>query len=143
MKKKCNKYSITDKLKYVELANKIGISKVSNLTGIDRKSIKEWMKKKEKLMSIKDKEIKYRLPGGGAKSQMKNKEHHLIYFILVCKKVGIKITPKIVMQEFLRIQPSYYKKSIDSLKNWCYRFLKKNYALLNEIELDLCVYQHN
>ena len=94
-------------------------------------------------MSIKDKEIKYRLPGGGAKSQMKNKEHHLIYFILVCKKVGIKITPKLVMQEFLRIQPSYYKKSIDSLKNWCYRFLKKNYALLNEIELDLCVYQHN
>ena len=128
--KKCKKYSITDKLKYVELANKIGISKVSNLTGIDRKSIKEWMKKKEKLMSMKDKEIKYRLPGGGAKSHMKNKEHHLIYFILVCKKVGIKITPKLVMQEFLRIQPSYYKKSIDSLKNWCYRFLKKNYSLL-------------
>ena len=101
------------------------------------------MKKKEKLMSMKDKEIKYRLPGGGAKSHMKNKEHHLIYFILVCKKVGIKITPKIVMQEFLRIQPSYYHKSIDSLKNWCYRFLKKNYSLLNEIELDLCVYQHN
>ena len=123
--KKCKKYSITDKLKYIELANKIGISKVSHLTGIDRKSIKEWMKKKEKLMSMKDKEIKYRLPGGGAKSHMKNKEHHLIYFILVCKKVGIKITPKLVMQEFLRIQPSYYKKSIDSLKNWCYRFLKK------------------
>ena len=41
MKKKCNKYSITDKLKYVELANKIGISKVSHLTGIDGKSIKE------------------------------------------------------------------------------------------------------
>ena len=33
--KKCKKYSITDKLKYVELANQIGISKVASLTGID------------------------------------------------------------------------------------------------------------
>ena len=94
-------------------------------------------------MSIKDKEIKYRLPGGGAKSQMKNKEHHLIYFILVCKKVGIKITPKLVYEELLRIEPSYIKKGIFTLKNWCYRFLKKNYNLLSEIELNLCGYKKN
>ena len=103
--KKCKKYSIIDKLKYIDLANKIGISQVSHLTGIDRKSIKEWIKNKDKLMSMNNKEIKYRLPGGGAKSHMIHKEQHLIYFILVCKKVGIKITPKLVMQEFLRIEP--------------------------------------
>ena len=140
--KKCKKYSIIDKLKYIDLANKIGISLVSHLTGIDRKSIKEWIKNKDKLMSMNNKEIKYRLPGGGAKSHMIHKEQHLIYFILVCKKVGIKITPKLVMQEFLRIEPSYYQKSHVALKNWCYRFLKKNYSLLNEIELNLCVYQN-
>ena len=141
--KKCKKYSIIDKLKYIELANQIGISKVASLTGIDRKSIKEWIKNKDKLMSMTDKEIKYRLPGGGAKSQMAFKEHHLIYFILICKKVGIKITPKLVYEELLRIEPSYIKKGIFTLKNWCYRFLKKNYNLLSEIELNLCGYKKN
>jgi len=135
--KKCKKYSIIDKLKYIELANKIGISKVSALTGIDRKSIKEWIKKKERLMSMNNKEFKYRLPGGGAKSHMIFKEHHLIYFILVCKKVGIKITPNLVIQELMRIEPSNFKKGNDSLKNWCYRFLKKNCCLLNDIEVNL------
>ena len=128
--KKSKKYSIIDKLKYIDLINKFGISEVSLTFGITKKLLKEWLKKKNKLMTMNNKENKYRLPGGGAKSHMIQKEHHLIYFILVCKKVGIKITPKLVMQEFLRIQPSYYKKSIDSLKNWCYRFLKKNYSLL-------------
>ena len=139
--KKCKKYSIIDKLKYIELANQIGISKVASLTGIDRKSIKEWIKNKDKLMSMTNKEIKYRLPGGGAKSQMAFKEHHLIYFILKYKKVGIKITPKLVYEELLRIEPSYIKKGIFTLKNLCYRFLKKNYNLLSEIELNLCGYK--
>ena len=128
--KKCKKYSIIDKLKYIDLANKIGISQVSHLTGIDRKSIKEWIKNKDKLMSMNNKEIKYRLPGGGAKSHMIQKEHHLIYFILVCKKVGIEITPKLIIKELLRINSTSLNKNNVTLKNWCYRFLKKNYSLL-------------
>lgn len=136
--KKCKKYSIIDKLKYIELTNKIGISQVSISTGIDRKLIKEWIKKKDRLMSINNKENKYRLPGGGAKSHMIRKEQHLIYFILICKKVGIKITTKIVMKELMRIDSCDKKKNI-SLKNWCYRFLKKNYSLVNDFQSNICL----
>ena len=62
---------------------------------------------------------------------MIQKEHHLIYFILVCKKVGIEITPKIIIKELLRINSTSLNKNNVTLKNWCYRFIKKNYSLLN------------
>jgi hypothetical protein len=129
--KKCKKYSIIDKLKYIDLVNQFGISEVSLTYGIDKKLLKEWSKKKNKLLSMNNKENKYRLPGGGAKSHMVQKEHHLIYFILVCKKVGIKITPKLIIKELLRINSTSLNKNNVTLKNWCYRFLKKNYSLLN------------
>ena len=35
------KYSIEDKLKCIELVEEIGYQKVSEMTGIDRKSLKE------------------------------------------------------------------------------------------------------
>ena len=45
--KKCKKYSIIDKLKYIDLINKFGISEVSLTFGITKKLLKEWLKKKK------------------------------------------------------------------------------------------------
>lgn len=129
--KKCKKYSITEKLKYIDLINEYGISEVSITFNIDRKLLKEWLKKKEKLMRMNNKENKYRLPGGGAKSHMIQKEHHLIYFILICKKVGIEITPQLIIKELFRIESTSLNKSNVTLKSWCYRFIKRNYSLFN------------
>ena len=41
------KYTIENKLKCIELAEEIGYKKVSEITGIDRKSLREWTRKKE------------------------------------------------------------------------------------------------
>ena len=43
------KFTIDDKLKCIEMVTKMGYQKVSELTGIDRKSLREWNKNKEKL----------------------------------------------------------------------------------------------
>ena len=124
--KKCKKYSIEEKLYYVNLSSKIGLHKTSLISGIDRKSLREWSKNKNKLEKIINKQTKYRLPGGGAKSKTNNLENHLIYFILCCKKVGMRITSNLVINELLRIAPSNYEKTIGALRNWCYRFFKRS-----------------
>ena len=125
--KTSKKYSIEEKLYYIELTLKLGKHKTSSISGIDRKSLREWVKNKIKLEKIIDKKNTYRLPGGGAKSKTIQLENHLIYFILVCKKVGIKITSNLVIKELIRIEPSYSNKSLGALRNWCYRFFKRSH----------------
>ena len=123
--KKWKKYSIEEKLNYVDLATKIGLHKTSIISGIDRKSLREWCNNKLKLEKIRNKQNKYRLPGGGAKSKTSELEHHLIYFILCCRKVGIRISSNLVINELLRIAPCNNQKSLGALRNWCYRFFRR------------------
>ncbi len=52
---KFRKYSIEFKLKCLEMVKKFGIYKTSKYTRIDKKSIKYWIKNKEKFQNIKDK----------------------------------------------------------------------------------------
>ena len=56
------KFTIDDKLKCIEMVSQIGYQKVSELTGIDRKSLREWNRNKEKLKKITNKEKTFRLP---------------------------------------------------------------------------------
>ena len=124
--KKCKKYSLEEKLNYIELASKLGLHKTSSISGIDRKSLREWSKNKEKLEKIRNKQNKFRLPGGGAKPKTIGLEHHLIYFSLCCRKVGIKITSNLIINELLRISPENKNKSLGALRNWSYRFFKRS-----------------
>ena len=41
------KFTIDDRLKCIEMASQIGYQKVSELTGIDIKSLREWNRNKE------------------------------------------------------------------------------------------------
>ena len=85
------KYTIENKLKCIELAEEIGYKKVSEITGIDRKSLREWTRKKEQLKLIDNKENTFRLPGGGAKPKTVEQEKQIVKFIENCNKIGIKV----------------------------------------------------
>ena len=120
------KYSIEDKLKCIELVEEIGYQKVSEMTGIDRKSLKEWQKKKKQLQSMDNKENSFRLPGGGAKPKTAEKEQQIVQFIENCLQIGIKVDTALIINELCRIYPEMLEKTRRTLRKWCYRFLKRH-----------------
>ena len=120
------KYSIEDKLKCLELVEEIGYQKVSEMTGIDRKSLKEWEKKKKQLQSMDNKENSFRLPGGGAKPKTAEKEQQIVKFIENCLQIGIKVDTALIINELCRISPEMLQKNRRTLRKWCYRFLKRH-----------------
>ncbi len=120
------KFTIDDKLKCIEMVSKMGYQKVSHLTGIDRKSLREWNKNKEKLKKIIHKDKTFRLPGGGAKPKTLEVEDLLIQFIRKCRKNGLIVNSKVVIDELCRIVPQMLNKSRKALRNWCHRFFKRH-----------------
>ena len=120
------KYTIENKLKCIELAEKIGYKKVSEITGIDRKSLREWKRKKEQLKLIDNKENTFRLPGAGAKPKTVEQEKQIVKFIENCNKIGIKVDTSLIINELCRIYPEMLEKSRRTLRKWCYRFLKRH-----------------
>jgi len=63
-----NKYTISEKLFYLSLWNK-GISKheIEKKYNVSISTLKCWVDIEEELKNVVEKEIKYRLPGGGNK----------------------------------------------------------------------------
>ena len=111
------KFTIDDKLKCIEKVSQMGYQKVSELTGIDRKSLREWNRNKEKT---------FRLSGGGAKPKTLKIENLLIEFIKKCRKIGLNMNSKVIIDELCRIDPNMVNKSRKALRNWCYRFFKRH-----------------
>ena len=124
--KEIRKYTIEEKLRCIEFAEKNGIKNVSKLTGIDRKSLREWVKQRNKLKNIENKGKKFRLPGGGAKPKTLMHEKHLINFIDGCIKKNINVDANLIINELCRIAPEMKNKTQKALRSWCYRFLKRN-----------------
>lgn len=129
---KYKKYSVLFKLKCIEIVKIIGLYRVSKITKINKKTIKQWYLNKELLQNIKKKDSTYRLPGGGAKVKYPILQREISNFIYKCLQIGIKINNNLIIQEMFRINPETKKKSKKYLQKWCYRLKKKqNYCNLN------------
>ena len=113
---KINKYTIEDKLRCIEFAEKNGIKNVSILTGIHIKSLKEWFKRKNQLKNIENKGKKFRLPGGGAKPKTLMHEKHLVNFIDDCMIKNISVDANLIINELCRIDPEMKKKKHKNFK---------------------------
>jgi hypothetical protein len=124
--KEVRKYTIEEKLRCVEFAEKNGIKNVSELTGINGKLLREWLKKRNQLKNIENKEKKFRLPGGGGKPKTLIHENYLVNFINDCMKKKINVDASFIINEICRIDPEMKKKSQKALRSWCHRFLKRN-----------------
>ena len=90
--KKNHKYTIKEKLYFLQLAKeKKGKHYASDTFGIDKKSIRDWEKIEVELQHQNDFN-KYRLEGGGRKSQVpKEIEEHIASWILQNRKLGLVI----------------------------------------------------
>ena len=119
------KYSVLFKLKCIEIVKIIGINKVSKITRIDKKCIRQWYLNRELLQNIKKKDTTYRLPGGGAKIKYPILEREITKFIYRCVDIGIKLNNNLIIQEMIRINPENKNKSKMSLKKWYYRLRKR------------------
>ena len=122
-KMKFKKYTIDFKLKIIPLIPLLGYYGVSKIYGIDRKSLREWKKRKNELEKIKNKENSFRLPGGGTKIKNPEIENQISKFLLRCNEIGIPINTGMIIDELIRIEPNMKFKERSSLRKWCYRFL--------------------
>ena len=120
---KFKKYSIDFKLKIIPLIPILGYYGVSKIYGIDRKSLREWRKRKDQLEKMKNKETSFRLPGGGTKPKNPEIENEIAKFLYRCNEIGIPTTTGMIIDELIRIQPEMKNKERSSLRKWCYRFL--------------------
>ena len=120
---KFKKYSIDFKLKIVPLISVLGYYGVSKVYGIDRKSLREWRKRKTQLEKMKNKENTFRLPGGGTKPKNPEIEKEIAKFLNRCIEIGIPTTTGMIIDELIRIEPNMKFKERSSLRKWCYRFL--------------------
>ncbi len=120
------KYRIQYKLNSLYLVKILGISKTCKTLGIDRKTLNEWYIKQDRFKDIKEKNRKFRLPGGGAKPQTLEYEKQIVDLINERKKKNLSLKPKSIFQELYKIYPHMKKKTIKSLRCWWYRFIKRN-----------------
>ena len=122
---KLKKYSIEFKLKIISLIPKIGTYTLSKLYGIDRKSLRDWVKRKDAFNKIKNKQKSFRLPGGGTKPKRPELEIKISEFLIRCIEIGIPTSTGMIIDEVCRFDPQMKEKSRKSLRKWCYRFLKR------------------
>ena len=123
--KEMRKYTIEEKLRCVEFAEKNGIKNVSELTVINGKILRKWLKQRNQL-KIQNKEKKFRLPGGGGKPKTLIYEKYLVNFSNDCMKKKINVDASFIINEICRIDPEMKKKTQKALRSWCLRFLKRN-----------------
>ncbi len=123
---KLRKYSIQFKYNCIKFIDIMGINKTANLFGVHRKCIREWYLNKDNYKYFKDKNSIYRLPGGGAKLKYPKAEKKLIAFIYKCLEIGIVLNIDLIIKELCRIQPDVKNKKRNTLRKFCYNFLKRH-----------------
>ena len=75
---KKNKYTIEEKLSIINQAKSESLHSLSNKYGIDRKTIRDWIKLEDTLKKQNDLQ-KFRISGGGAKNDLcEEKEIELV-----------------------------------------------------------------
>lgn len=119
------KYTILQKIKAVNEANKYSIHFVADKYNIDRASIRDWKKQFEQLQKIPNKNY-HRIPGGGAKSISENKENDIINWIIYHRKLGLALSTKAIIGYAVSIIPEFKEKNFKSLLKWCYRFMNRH-----------------
>ena len=123
---KKNKYTIKQKLDIIKESNLTSIHAVSAKYGIDRNSVRDWIKQKDLLEKADTKE-NYRLLGAGRKSYSFEYEPQILKWIEYHRKLGLALTMRSIIGYLLYLQPEFGEtKSYDALKMWCSRFLKRN-----------------
>lgn len=134
LKNKYKKYSIEQKLFFIELMKSMSIHRISKRYGMDRKSLREWRSNKKILLKQLDKN-KYRIKGNGMKPSLSdNEENKVIDFINNCKKKKIQLTIS-KLAEYAQDTFSLFRNKKDkTVYNWATRFLQRHQLTLQPDE---------
>ena len=93
---KKNKYTIKQKLGIIKESNLTSIHAVSAKYGIDRNSVRDWIKQKDLLEKADNKE-NYRLLGAGRKSYSFEYEPQILKWIEYHRKLGLALTMRAII----------------------------------------------
>ena len=126
LKKIFKSYTIAEKLKAIEIAEKNSNHFVEENFGIDRKNVRRWRNQKNDLIEAENKKKK-KLPGGGRKAYLNiDEESKLINRIKENRNLGIAITSHSVLLFIQKLKPEFAKKNNHTQKELVYRFLHRN-----------------
>ena len=114
----------------MEEAKAKSLHSVAKKYGIDRKSIRD-RKNQEKQLKEQLNYKKYRITGGGAKSQLsKENELDIVNWNIQTQKLELPVTSTLVMKYILKIAPELQDKTNKALICLTYRLLQKyNFVL--------------
>ena len=126
VKLKKNAYTIDFKLKCIQkVESGVSIHKVAEIAGVDRSSLRDWIKQKDELLKKDHKQNSFRLQGAGKKPMTIEIEEQLIKFILECRHQQIALNSHEIITKAQSLTDALEGKSYKSLMNWCYKFLKR------------------
>ena len=122
-----NRYTLKQKLDVIKEAEITSIHATSNKYGIDRASIRDWIKMKTILEKENNKNIKFRIKGAGRKPYTFECEPQILQWIIYNRKLGISLTVRAIIGYLIFLNPDIGEnKTYDALKHWCTRFLKRH-----------------
>ena len=109
LKKVFKSYTLAEKLKVLEIAEKNSDHFVEETFGIDRKNIRRWRNQKNDLMEAENKKNK-KLPGGGRKAYLNtDKESKIINWIKENRNLGIAIISHSVLLFYTKIKTRIFE----------------------------------
>lgn len=126
MAKHCS-YSVTTKLKAVEIAEKVSKESAARQFKVDPKRIREWCKQKEALVQLTKQRgptsTRKRLGGAGRKVKDEDMEETLLNWVLEMRDQNLRVS-----RRMLQVQAKVFasKGSFKASKGWLDKFLKRN-----------------
>ena len=127
-KNKHKKYNIEFKLKVLKLIDlNVSLHQISAKLGIDRNILRDWKKKREQLLDVKNKDKQYRCKRTKVLNTIFTEEEELIIknWIVSCRKNYAPASTKSLICYAGNIKDKFKDKDLNLKLQWAYRFLKR------------------
>jgi len=126
-KNKHKKYNIEFKLKVLKLIDlNVSLYQISAKLGIDRNILRDWKKKREQLLDVKNKNKQYRCKRTKGLNTIFTEEELIIKnWIVSCRKNYAPVSTKSLICYAGNIKEKFKDKDLNLKLQWAYRFLKR------------------
>ena len=133
---KIRSYTISFKLEVVEFAENRSITAAAQKYNVDRRSVRDWKKKKNELQELsRSVNIKkrIRLGSGGRKPLSEKMEEILLEWIIERRSKMLRVSRKIIRKkaviiygDFKRIDPDRFDEKFEATNGWLFKFMKRH-----------------
>ena len=117
--------TVAEKIKIANYSIENSINKAAEKFGVERKSYRKWREHLPELTKVSSKSMTKTLHKD-KKANTKDIEDELVEWILMNRSLGIAVTSWEVIIKACSFDESLKLKNVNTLQNWCYRFLKRN-----------------